>query len=546
MKAKKVLALLLGGAMLTSGFTAFAAEEPFGKYEDMIDLHFVRATDDTIDTYALANLPGETLESNFWLDTYKDELGINVVYDWVVKGDEEYLQKVNLAIASGDLPDVMAVTATQMAQLAEAELIQDLSGVYDAYAADFTKTTLTQEGDAPFLAAQKDGKLYGIPVTGGSIDNCDVLWLRDDWLEKLGLEAPKTTDELLTIIEKFTTEDPDGNGEDDTYGLGVAGSPNAFNGNYGSLKGFFDAYGAHPTIWVEKDGQLVYGGAQEECKEALEVLQDLYAKGQINPEYGVMDSGKAGEAAAAGKCGALFGPQWLPLVQFQTNFNDDPEARWSAYAIPGTAEEAGTASTDLGTTRWLVVSNECENPEALVKMVNLFVEKCWGETGDNAKYYAPPVAEGVWKLSPVQSSMPLKNISAYEDIKAAMEAGTTDQLTGEAQSIWLKLDAYYNAGEDGTQYYGWERIYGQGDVAYSALSEMQENGHVMINAFSGAPTETMTEKMSTLEKMRDEVFAKIIIGEAELSEFDQFVEQFNTLGGETITEEVNAWYASVQ
>ena len=27
--------------------------------------------DDTIETYALGNLPGQTLEDNFWLDTYQ-------------------------------------------------------------------------------------------------------------------------------------------------------------------------------------------------------------------------------------------------------------------------------------------------------------------------------------------------------------------------------------------------------------------------------------------------------------------------------------------
>lgn len=75
--------------------------------------------DDTIETYALGNLPGQTLEDNFWLDTYRDELEINVVYDWIVKGDDEYSQKINITIATGELPDIMSVTATQMVQLAE-------------------------------------------------------------------------------------------------------------------------------------------------------------------------------------------------------------------------------------------------------------------------------------------------------------------------------------------------------------------------------------------------------------------------------------------
>lgn len=65
--------------------------DPFGKYADPLEIHFVRATDDTIETNVLANLPGQTLEDNFWLDTYEEELGIKVVYDWIVKGDDELI-----------------------------------------------------------------------------------------------------------------------------------------------------------------------------------------------------------------------------------------------------------------------------------------------------------------------------------------------------------------------------------------------------------------------------------------------------------------------
>lgn len=545
MKSRSLAALSVSVVFAISGIPAYAGEaeaDPFGKYEETLDVHFVRATDDTIETYALGNLPGQTLEDNFWLDTYRDELGINVVYDWIVKGDDEYSQKINITIATGELPDIMSVTATQMVQLAEA----DISDVYEAYAADFTKETLTQEGDDPFLAASIDGKMYGLPVTGGSVDSVDLMWIRQDWLDKFDLEIPQTMDELLTVIDKFTNEDPDGDGENNTYGIGVAGSPNVFGGGYGGLKGFFNAYGAYPTIWVEKDGQLVYGATQPECKEALATLADLYQKGMIDPEFGVMDSGKAGEAGASGKCGLTFGQQWLSLVQFQTNYNLDNDAVWSACPIPTAGDEKASAQADLGTTRWLVVRKDFEHPEALIKMANLFIEKCWGETGDNSVYYAPPVAEGVWKLSPVQCSMPLKNIYAYRDIQEAMANDTTDQLTGEAKSIWDKLERYYSGSEDGKSVWGWERIYGPAPSSYASIDEMQSDGRILINRFVGAPTETMTEKMSTLEKMRDEMFNKIIIGEASVDEFDKFVEDFNSLGGEQITNEVNEWYASVQ
>ena len=175
-------------------------------------------------------------------------------------------------------------------------------------------------------------------------------------------------------------------------------------------------------------------------------------------------------------------------------------------------------------------------------MINLFIEKCWGETGDNGKYYAPPEAEGVWKLSPIQCSMPHKNLQAYLDIEAARQSGDTSSLTGEAKSIQDKLDSYYSGSDEGFALWGWERIYGPDPSSYSSINAMNEDNRIMINKFVGAPTETMTEKLSTLETMRDEVYTKIIIGEASIDEFDTFVEDFNKLGGSDMTAEVNEWY----
>ena len=521
------------------------AADPFGKYEEPLEIHFVRATDDTIETNVLANLPDQTLEDNFWLDTYEEELGIKVVYDWIVKGDDEFNQKMNVSMASEELPDVMCVTSTQMMQLIDAGLVQEMGSVFDEYASDFTKEVMNQEGEAPFLAGRKDGVQYGIPVTGGSVDSVDLMWIRTDWLEKLNLEVPQTMDEVMNMVDQFVKADFDGNGKDDTIGMGVAGT-SLLGGGFGGLRGFFNAYGAYPGIWVEKDGQLVYGAVQPECKTALAALHDMYEKGWLDPEFGVKDSTKAGEASAAGLCGLSFGQQWLSLTPFQSCKDNDADSQWSAYPLPSATGESAIAQADLGTNRWIAVNKDFEHPEAVIKMVNLFIEKCWGETGDNGVYYAPPEAEGVWKLSPIQCSMPNKNLQAYLDIEAARQSGDTSALKGEARSIQDKLDSYYSGSEEGFALWGWERIYGPAPSSYATINEMNEAGCIMINKFVGAPTETMTEKLSTLETMRDEVYTKIIIGEADVDSFDSFVEDFNALGGADITTEVNEWYQSVQ
>ena len=64
MKSRSLAALSVSVVFAISGIPAYAGEaeaDPFGKYEETLDVHFVRATDDTIETYALGNLPGQTI-----------------------------------------------------------------------------------------------------------------------------------------------------------------------------------------------------------------------------------------------------------------------------------------------------------------------------------------------------------------------------------------------------------------------------------------------------------------------------------------------------
>ena len=65
-----------------------------------------------------------------------------------------------------------------------------------------------------------NGKSYGLASTG-SIAKNEGLLIRKDWLDKLGLKVPTTTDELMAVMKAFTFNDPDGNGKADTYGYGA-------------------------------------------------------------------------------------------------------------------------------------------------------------------------------------------------------------------------------------------------------------------------------------------------------------------------------------
>ncbi len=533
------------GQSTSTASTAEVKKEPLGKYDPAIDISFVRGIDDDLAANVLPKVPEDTLEDNRWTKVYKDELGINVKYAWTVKGNETsdaYLQKINVTLASGDLPDVVLVNPSQLKQLVDSDMAEDMTQYYNDYASEQFKKVMNEEGTGNIDSVTFDGKMMAIPEPVPMNETTQYLWIRNDWLKKLNLEAPKSMDDVLKIAQAFTTQDPDGNGKNDTFGLPI--TKDIYSGAMGT-EGFFAGYHAYPNMWIEDDsGKLVWGSTLPETKVALQKLAEMYKAGQIDPEFGVKDGGKVAETVIAGKFGLDYGAQWNPMYPLISNFNNDKNADWTPYPIVSADDQKAMVPNKFNQTRIFAVKKGYKNPEALVKLFNMHVEKNWGETADFNKYYMPVEngAVGVWKLSPVAPAPAFKNLEAFIAINDARKAGDFSKLTGEAKVIQGNIEAY-EKGDDAM--WGWEKIYGK-TGAFLNMIGYRDNGQLLPEKFTGAPTPTMAEKKTTLDKMEKEVFVKIIMGSASIDEFDKFVSDWNKLGGETMTKEVNEWYDSVK
>ncbi|CAK4820449.1 unnamed protein product, partial [Aphanomyces euteiches] len=160
------------------------------------------------------------MDHNIWTQTYEEQLGIKIVNKWVVD-DSDYQQKVNVAIISADLPDFYLVDQKQFQLLIEDDRIMDLTELYNAYASPLLKESFEVSNGIRLTASQSKGRMYGLPKDGGELDGAPLLWIRTDWLKKLGLEPPKTMDEMIKIAKAFTEQDPDGNHKADTFGLNI-------------------------------------------------------------------------------------------------------------------------------------------------------------------------------------------------------------------------------------------------------------------------------------------------------------------------------------
>ena len=470
---------------------------------------------------------GDTHANNIWTRGYKDELGIEVTYDWIVP-DANYNDKMNVTLASGDLPDVLKVSAVQFEQLHEAGMLEDLTEVYDKYASDLVKEFMSAEDGAGLKPVTKDGKIYAMVSFPGSLDSSDMIWIRQDWLKKVGLEAPKSMQDVIQIAEAFTFEDPDGNGKDDTYGI-------ALNKDL-PINAFLLGYHGYLETWIkDASGQVVNGTIQPEVKEGLRELQNLYKKGVLDPEFGVKDFAKMMEDVNAGKSGMFFLPQWAPF-QVSSMIKKDQNVDWLPYPVQSIDDQPAKTQNHLSLGGIFAVRKGYEHPEALIKLLNFQAEKMFGESAEKERADYLNGLTGLGFHNATVSNLPAnKNVKAQDEVEQALKTGDVSGLGLEAKLFYDDIMDYRNGNLDK---WHMERIFGP-ESSQGVIKYYRDNDLIVMNEFIYAPTRTMNTKQATLDKLRAETFLKIIYGNLSIDEFDNFVANWKKLGGDQITQEVN-------
>lgn len=510
--------------------TSGPVDGPMTKYDPPITITMVRATDDSMETNIFSKLPGETIDDNRWTKLVEEQLGITIKLNWVAKGADEYKQKFNVSIATGDIPDLVNVDATQLKQLAEAGLLASMNEIYPKYATPLSKQIIDDGGPAALQIATVGGELLGIPRVNANHESVNFIWLRTDWLTRDGLAAPTTMAEYLDVLRSFVK-----NGKPGTVGMAL--QKDLWGQNYGVLDGFFNGYHAYPNTWVEKGGKMVYGSIQPEMKAPLQALADMYKEGLLDKEFAVKDSGKESELTVAGLNGAFYGAHWNGLWPLQSNRTNEPTADWRAYPIVSADDKVAMTQSVVGTADWFCMSKKCKNPEAVMKLFNLYVDKTFDpENQDYITYSNPPGTEGVWKLSPVVTYLAVKNLDNYRNIQDPLKTGDPGKLFGEQLTMFDNCKKFLDGDET---MWGWYKTFGA-NSSWSVTEKYELDKRVLLSGYAGAPTSTMVEKKTTLDKMQNELVIKIIMGEEPVDAFDKFVTDWLALGGQAITDEVNA------
>ncbi len=512
--------------------TPTAAGGPLDPYDPPIEVTAVRSV-----SASLKFENGDTIQNNAWTKLYENELGIKLKYLWVVD-NSQYEQKLNVMMTSGELPDIMPVPGVKMKQLYDAGQLEDLSELLKQYGSEHTKDFMYRDGGAAIDSATFKGELVGLPLNPGATDTAPLLWIREDWRIKLGLPEPKTMDDVAAIAEAFVKRDPDGNQQNDTAGLGL---DKELFGGLGGLHGFFNGFHSYPGIWIENAaGELVYGSIQPETKTALAKLQEMYKAGLIDREFAVKNAEQIIQDFNSGKLGMYYGQHYTPIL-LQDGKNNMPELELKPYRLPSVDAQPAKPQTSFNIPEYYVVRKGAKNPEAAIKLLNAYLEPRSREEYPVEEYSNNGDVEK-WQYALLKGSNPTQNLDGYANVKKALELNDRSILdeTTPDPYVFDTLTSYYNGDVAG---WGYTMVFGEGG-AQSILYDYNENKGYRPTAFNSAPTSAMSEKQSTLAKLELETFTKIIMGEAGIEAFDDFVVNWNKLGGDVMTAEAAAWKAS--
>ena len=506
----------------------------------------------------------ETMEDNTWTRLYKEHgVNLDVIYNVDSSQGEEKLAQ---SIMAGDYPDIMTVNAKYYTEWASQGVFTDLTEAFELYASDELKEFYNSEaGERALKAATVDGKLYGIPGITTPTDGMPLLWIRKDWLDHLGLDIPETVDDFYAIAKAFTENDPDQNGQDDTYGLALNGK-DVFTST-GDIGTYFEMFGVQPGYYtnnipfVEKDGKAVYGGADSEAmKEGLALLQDMYQNGYISRDFITAGGDQIDQDMSAGKVGMAF--SWFAAAQkpWQNALETQPDVNIISVPIPGiTAQDRGQAFYTASPQSYITLSSQNDNIEKFFEVVNLglhYMTQLDKLTQEEYEMYnGLPGKYTGFDACLTMFWIPFKNSMSWARIQEALKTGDTSKMNPENLRDYNAMRVYYDnrdrrdelteeelgAFNGGLLYWV---VYGNEHCAYQSLDEMAKMDNFQYSAFEASATEKMNEYTTTLTTLTKETIIDIIIGNRDVDAYDDFLESWNSLGGAEITAEADAWFQS--
>lgn len=513
MKVNKRLSLVVGTMLTISMLSACGSSTNEEKSSQVGD-----ATPNINITMSSRSLPYVAASPDINEDVYVKKLEelaqTNLDIDFIPATDFD--QKLNLLLAANEkMPDLLEISSINSSVTSPATdngAFMELNELIDQYGPNLKANIPQSIWDSPLIS--KEGKIYAIPVLAPATIN-HVVYMRKDWLDKLGLEIPKTVDEYLQVLLAFRDRDPNGNGQKDEI-------PFSGRKDFNFAETFFGAYDVNPGGWKYINNQLVPKFILPEMKEALKVYQYMYKEKLLDNEMFVQE-GKDWDAKIKGvaRVGMWIHDQAYP-DKWQTEVKmGDPNAQIINIPAPVGPDGKGGAESASPIRSAYAIPASSKKAVEVIKYLNWF----FTTEADTFLTYGIDGVDYTMNNGKIEYKYPSNLDEINKENMHLMFLQFTGKPAGKTKEF---LSGRAN-----------------GDLIVKAAEIASKEGRT--NEAIGMPNPSIIVSQPELSRtgLFMEAAAKIVTGQEEIDSFDKFVTDWKARGGAKAIEDATAWYNKV-
>ena len=523
---KKVLVLILVVLMMFSSTAlAYNVSEPgvIPVVDEVVEYTIVAP-----DTTYIGDLNEDTLTA--WI---AEKTNVQLVFQEIP--DTEWDTKVNLLIASDELPDAFiygAFTAAELADYGSQGVFMAMNDIIEEHGY-YTKQVFEQQDALPGAYTALDGNIYTLP----DINECYHCfysmraWINQTWLDNLGLEYPNTLEELCEVLRAFKEQDANGNGDpnDEIPMTGDAASWNA--AIYPFLLNSFLHYDTS-NLSVKEDGTVIFTPIQEEFKEGLKYIAGMIAEGLIEKEALTQTSEQLltkGSGGDVSQIGVFTAATWWSAVGQDTG--EGSRCREYVGLSPLEGPEGVRISPWSGTGFNMgncVITTACEDPVPLFKMFDYMLS-------DEGTLRSQQGEEGVDYLIPEEGKTGINGKPAlYNPIPSTSETEEASMTymenvfpSNRTSDFRLGEQADYSDPE--TQWLSEPRLYNESHDHFMPYADESMMYPSAVNLTS-EESERINFLQTQINDYVEENIALFLAGEKDVdAEWDAYVAEFANL-----------------
>lgn len=319
----------------------------------------------------------------------------NVHIDWIEATSAEGYKLKTLAFQSGDMPDAMmliesTVSDNDIHTYSKQGVIAELGDLIDKHAPNIKKLLYSRE-DALASCVNDEGKIYSLPLISlkETYNQESMMYIRKSWMDNLGLDMPKTSQDFYDILTAFKNDDPNGNGKADEIPFAASG----ISMWMWSPWGINIWYNRHYMAINEKE-QIYFAPITDSAKNALTFYRNLYNANLMDQEIFEGNATALKKIVQQGNVG-VFGGVDLETYLSQNLCEDYTPMPFFDSGYQGEFNGKATMATKSTTGKHVfLLSEKCKNKELLMK----WYDYLWSKEGSLLRIYGPE-GDGYYEMT---------------------------------------------------------------------------------------------------------------------------------------------------